>query len=367
MSHHTSVAAIRTAEATGTAPLPAWCESAQAGDAASLADILIPVRSVLPDALIDDRGWDRLLARAGRLPPSAADAMFGFECRLGQEEAQADLLLSVPPNSPFARWLARGGGAGRTKPAGLARFLHEMRRQGSPLAAAVDLVALEYDMAGVENDSAPGVFIRSVAESGHEDAGVLTGAIALAAGWSETLTERSGVARILTALPRGAAIRWAGGFPDRSRRAVRLLIRGLGEGSAGFLSRIGWGGDASAVDRVISVFRSCGVDNHVLALDIAEGRVSPGIGLELSRPEPAGGDWNKALDMMVHERWCQPQRAAALGRVTLSERIFSRDGVSELHCGIHHLKIALPISGSGAADRALAAKAYIACVLRRLP
>lgn len=352
---------------TGTAPLPAWRESAQAGDAASLADILILVRSVLPDALIDDRGWDRLLARAEGLPPTAVDAMFGFECRLGQDEAQTDLLLSVPPNSPFARWLARGGGAGGTKSAGLARFLREVRRQGSPLAAAVGLVALEYDMAGAENVSAPGVFLRSVAESGHEDAGALTEAISLAAGWSESSAERNGVARCLAALPRGAAIRWAGGFPDRDRRAVRLLIRGLGDGSSGFLSRIGWGGDASAVDGVISAFRSCGVDNHVLALDIADGRVSPGIGLELSRPGPAGGDWKKALDMMVDERWCLPQRAAALGRATRSERIFSRAGVSELHCGIHHVKITLPISGSGAADRALAAKAYIACFLGPLP
>ena len=354
-------------EVTGTAPFPDWCESAQAGDAASLAAILILVRSVLPDALIDDRGWERLLAWAERLPPTAADAMFGFECRLGQEEAPVDLLLSVPQNSPFARWLARGGGTGGTKSAGLARFLHEMRRQGSPLAAAVDLVALEYDMAGVENVSAPGVFLRSVAEKGHEDAGVLTGAISLAAGWSVSLTERNGVARCLAALPRGAAIRWAGGFPDRNRRAVRLLIRGLGEGSAGFLSRVGWVGDGSAVDRVISAFRSCGVDNHVLALDIADGRVSPGIGLELSRSKPAGGDWKKTLDMMVDERWCLPQRAAALARATRSERIFSRAGVSELHCGIHHVKIALPISGSGAADRALAAKAYIACFLDPLP
>lgn len=348
-------------------PSSLWSESPQAEDAASLADILVLVRAQMPEALIDDRGWDRLLARAERLPASAADAMFGFECRLDRAEACADLLLSVPPNTPFARSLARSGtSVGEAKPASLARFLCEMRRQGSLFATVFDLVALEYDSTGADERAVPGFFLRSVAESGHCDAGILTGAIALAAGWSEKPTERNGVARILAALPPGAAIRWAGGFPDRNRRAVRLLVRGLADDSAAFLSRIGWSGDASVVESVVSAFRACGVDNHVLALDIAEGRVSPGLGLELSRPGRSGG-WGKALDMMTHECWCLPRKAVELGRATRSERIYSRAGISELHCGIHHVKIALPGSGSGVGDRAFAAKGYIACVLRPLP
>ena len=352
---------------TEAAPPSLWSESPQAEDTASLADILVLVRSQMPEALIDGRGWDRLLARAERLPASAADAMFGFECRLDHAEARADLLLSVLPNTPFARSLARSDtSGGEAKSASLARFLSEMRRQGSRFAAAVDLVALEYDMASADELAAPGVFLRSAAESGHADAGVLTGAIALAAGWSEKLSERNGVARVLAALPPGAAIRWAGGFPDRNRRAVRLLVRGLGDGSAAFLSRIGWSDDASVVERVASAFRACGVDNHVLAVDIAEGRVSPGLGLELSRPGRAGGGWKEALDMMAHERWCLPPKAAALGRATGSERLYSRGGLSELHCGIHHVKIALPSPGRGVGDSALAAKGYIACVLRPL-
>lgn len=355
------------AEVTGAAPPSLWSESPQAGGAESLADILLLVRTLLPDALIDDRGWDRLLARAERLPPSAADAMFGFECRLDHADTSADLLLSVRPETPFGRWLfySAAPAPGGPKAASLARLLCEMRRQGSPIGAAIDLVALEYDMADADELAAPGVFLRSAAESGHVDAGVLTGAIALAAGWSEKTTERNGVARVLAALPPGAAIRWAGGFPDRSGRAVRLLVRGLGDGSAAFLSRIGRSGDASVVDRVVSAFRACGVDNHVLALDMADGHVSPRIALELSRPGHAGG-WGEALDMMARERWCLPWKAAALGRVTGSERIYSRAGVSELHCGIHHVKVALPLPGSGVGDRVEAAKGYFACVLRPL-
>lgn len=357
----------RTAEVTRAAPPSLWSESPQAGGAESLADILLPVRTLLPDALIDDRGWDRLLARAERLPPSAADAMFGFECRLDHAEASADLLLSVRPETPFGGWLFHNAAPGGPKAASLARLLCELRRQGSPLGAAIDLVALEYDVADADEPAAPGVFLRSAAGSGHVDAGVLTGAIALAVGWSEKTTERNGTARVLAALPPGAAIRWAGGFPDRSRRAVRLLVRGLGDGSAAFLSRIGWSGDASVVERVVAAFRACGVDNHVLALDIAEGRVSPGLGVELSRPGHVGGGWKEALDMMAQERWCPRPKAAALTRATSSERLYSRGGVSELHCGIHHVKIAFATSGSGARDRALAAKAYVACVLRPLP
>ena len=322
------------------------------------------VRSVLPAALVDEHGWKRLAARAGHLPPSAADALFGFECRLDRREASADLVLTVPPDARFAAALVRVGAESGPRAAALARLLAALRQPGSSFARAVDLVMLEYDVAGVEHAPAPGLFLRSRAESGYADPRVPTAAIALAAGWNEDPRERNEVARVLAALPPGAAVRWVGAFPDR-RRAVRLLVRALGDGAAAFLARIGWPGDSTAADRVLSPLRACGLDNHVLALDVTDGAVALRVGLELSRTplrRDASGSWLQALEVMAREGWCLPEKARALGLVTRSERIFSPAGVSELHCGIHHVKLSVP--GGNAAARA---KGYVAGVLRPVP
>ena len=345
---------------TGTRITSGWSESPQGAGAASFADVLRMVRSVVPAALVDERGWMRLKARAGNLPPSAADAMFGFECRLDHREASADLLLSAPPGAPFADTLIRVGPAGDPSTTSPARLLSAMEQAGSPFAPVVDLVALEYDVTDVEHAPAPGVFLRSAAESGYADPCALTGAIALAAGWNEDPCEANAVTRVLAAVPPGAAVRWAGAFPGR-RRAVRLLIRALGDGVAAFLTRVGWRGDVAAVEEIVTQFRACGVDNHVLALDVADGHVAPRVGLELSRTGSSFGGWQQAQEMMVREGWCLPEKAAALGGATRSEWLFSAAGISELHCGIHHIKVAV-LQGSDAA----VAKGYVACVLRPL-
>ena len=343
---------IRTRLTTG------WSESQPGVAARSFGDVLRMARSVLPDVLVDAHGWARLAARAGDLPVAAADAMFMFECRLDDAEASADLLLSVPPTERFADALRAGAAAGP-----LTALLAELRRPRSPIAQVIDLVALEYDVAGVANAPAPGVFLRSTAESGYADPRALTAAIALAAGWDEEPSERNAVARVLAALPPGAAVRWAGAFPERKGRAVRLLVRALGDRMATFLARIRWAGDVAAIDRIRAPMRAAGVDNHVLALDVAAGRVSPGLGLELSRPGRTVGAWRPALGMMARRGWCLPQQAAALGRAIRSERIFSSSGVSELHCGINHVKLAVRDRGG---DRPGSAKGYVGCVLRPL-
>ena len=333
-------------------------------DAGSFADLLQAVRPVLPEALLDDRGWERLIARAGRISPSAVAASFGFEFRLDEREAAADLLVTVPRGGPFADALVRegvSGGGGAAAP--LARFLADWKQADSSLAGAVDLAALEYDIVGKEDCPAPGVFLRSAAENGYADSGVLADAVALAAGWSEDPSERSGIARVFGALPAGASIRWAGAFPDRAR-AVRLLVRASGGDFGAFLADIGWKGDTAAIEMVLSESRPSGADSHVFALDIAEGRVLPGLGLELSQPEQANDGLRKTLDMMARKGWCLPAKAAALGGLAgaRAERIFSRSGVFDLVYGINHVKIALPAAQHGPS----APKGYVVCSLSPL-
>ena len=346
-----------------------WSESPQGAEATSFGAVLRLARAALPEALIDARGWERLAARAGKLPAAAADAMFGFECRLDHDEAAADVLLSVPPAERFSAALVRDSAAAGPRAAALARLLSELRQPRSPFAPVVDLVALEYDVTGVDDAPAPGVFLRSTAEGGYADPRLLTAAIALAAGWSAEPCERDAVAGVLTALPPGAAVRWAGAFPERKERAVRLLVRALGDRAAAFLSRIGWSGDSAAIDRMLAPLRAAGVDNCVLAVDVAAGRVAPRLGLELSRPGRNAGSWRQALAIMARNRWCLPEKLEALGLATRSERFFSPSGVSELHCGLHHVKLAVAGDGRGgciSGGGAVGAKGYVACVLRPL-
>lgn len=333
------------------------------------AHVLRLVRSVLPEALIDREGWERLDARAGGLPVDAADASFGFEVRLDDAEASADLLLSVPSGGRFADALVRSGVVGErgdSAAASLARFLTRWQRPGSPVAAAVDFVALEYDIVGATDSAAPGFFLRSAAESGYDDPGLLSRALALAAGWDESPFEKRGIARVLSALPPGAALRWAGAFPGRGRRAVRLVARAV-DGPGEFLQRIGWRGDASVVGEIASEFGAAGVHNLMLALDIADGSVAPGVGVELSQPGRHNACWNEALALMVRRRWCLPGRAAAFGAANRSERIYSRAGVAELICRMHHVKLTVgrrDRDGRVRGGRVGAAKGYVVCVLR---
>ncbi len=341
-------------------------KSSHDNDAASFADVIELVRCVLPAGLIDGRGWEQLAERAGRLPMSAADAMFGFECRLDDSEASADLLLSVLKDTPFVEVLVQEGAVAGSRAAALARFLTEVRQPDSSLGAAVGQVALEYDIVGMKDFPAPGIFFCSADESGYTDPGLLASAGALAAGWNENASERRGIERILAALPRGAAVRWAGVFPDRKIRAVRLLVRALGDARPAFLEQMGWSGDADAIEGIVSAFRSRDVENPVLALDVAGDRVSTGLGLELSRQGRSSG-WREALDMMTRRGWCLPEKAVALGCVSGSERIYSSGGAWDLHCGLHHVKLAVSAGGPRFKNYAARAKGYITCVLRSVP
>ncbi len=350
---------------TGRTGASLWSTSPQGADAGCFADALLLVRSVLPAGLINDCGWERLLARTGRLPPSAADSMFGFEFRLNEEAAAADLLLSVRRDSPFAAALARERGSDCTAGTPLACFLSEWSRPGTLLADAVGSAALEYDIAGMDGSAAPGIFLCSASEQGYTDSASLTVAINAISGGEEGLPNHAGVARIMSVLPSGAAIRWAGTFPDRQPRAVRLLVRALGDGIAAFMDRAGFPGRTAMIDEVVSDFRARGVDNHVLALDVAEERVLPRFGLELSRQGRSSG-WDAPLEMMVRRGWCRPEKAAALHRLPRSERIFAPSGVSEVLCGLHHVKLGFHADeGSSLAGHPVtAAKGYVACALR---
>ncbi len=342
-----------------------WSESIEDGDMATFADVLRLARSSIPKTLIGEHGWARMIARASRIPLSAADTVFGIESRLDGLKVAGDLSVMAVPNSHLADALVHEGSPKCPRAAQLARFLSELKKnkRASPFATKINSVILEYDIAEVEGFPAPGVFLCSADEAGYADSATPISALAAATGWEGLTTELKGIDKVLGSLPPGAAVRWVGAFPDRIQRALRIAVRGLGNRSSAFLSRVGWPGNAALIDGIVSAFHDCGINNHVLALNQVNGNITPGIGLELSRIGSPKGDWKSVLDMMAGRNWCLRDKASALSQVTGSERIFTRSDVWELHCGIHHVKLAV----SGCDDRAPVrwiAKGYIGCVLR---
>ena len=71
----------------------------------TILSILEFVRESLPYSLIDKEGYARLAAVAERLPAEMT-TFWGFECRLGQSDAKADILFQTINKSQGQRLLA---------------------------------------------------------------------------------------------------------------------------------------------------------------------------------------------------------------------------------------------------------------------
>ena len=335
-------------------------ESPRATGAQGFDALLRLLRPALPRPLLDGDGWERVRQCAASLPASVAGGLFGFEFALRDPRPACDLLVSVPPVSRLAADLARTGARAMGPGAALGRFVAELGRQDSTLAKSVETVALEYDVASAAADHvpAPGVFLCR--RRGCADPDVVVAALDRAVDRKRDAVERRIVEDIHDALPAGAAVRWAGAFPGRTPRATRLMVRGLNGGTMDFLAAIGWTGDRAATARILADF-GLPADSCVVCLDVAAGVVGPRLGLEVSR----GGrvdrlGWERILNAMSGRRWCLPEKAAALAGCQGAETIFGAAGLFECHRGINHVKIV--VNGD-----AVAAKGYLACVLRRVP
>ena len=65
--------------------------------------ILTELRALIPRALLDGSGWERLLERVGELPGAEVASRCGFEFRLGEAAPTTDFFVALGPG---------GGGGG---------------------------------------------------------------------------------------------------------------------------------------------------------------------------------------------------------------------------------------------------------------
>ena len=131
-------------------------EKALAREAASLGEVLERLHGRIPPALIGEREWERVLERAGPLPPAMAAFPFGFELPLHSSLPTADLGVSVVGGGRTAAFFeeaARSEDADKAAQ-GVARLLAETGPEDSRLRrVAGRKMLLEYDIDAGPEDS----------------------------------------------------------------------------------------------------------------------------------------------------------------------------------------------------------------------
>ena len=330
-----------------------------AGSGGGIAELLRPL---IPRALLDGPGWDRLLAAVTALPDAGLGTFFGCEFRLGEEPPAADLGVVVRPGSALARhYVRRGEAAPRGSPAAaLGRLFARLGQADPALRAAVAGSMLEYDLIAPPAAPEPGVFLKLPPAAASEPHGrpqrVPIAALAGAVGWTEAGPEQRAAAQALAALPSPARVAQIGAMPSRQPRAVRLVIQELERGElAGVLER--WGrreaiGPSAEVlshfDEILPRFR--------LAVDVTAAGLLPRIGVELyhagSWSEGPDGwlrtgrsDWRPVVERLAQRGWCLPAKAQGLLDWCALDRRYDRRGVFLVYKGINHVKLTLTAAG----------------------
>lgn len=341
---------------------------------------LTEIRELVPCALIDGRGWDRLLQRAGDLPGAS---YCGFEFRLGAARPAADFFVVVVPGQALAEHYVRQAEAAPrgSSAAALARYLVQLRDpETAPRWVAGTMLEYEVAETAEERRAAPGVFlkVRLERELAHAhrrrwSPSELTATVARAVGWTENRGEQQAAARVFAALPAGSEVAHIGALPDRAPRAVRLVIQGVAHAEVThLLERLGWSGCLHTARAVLADLRDL-LPRFRLSVDVGAGArgVLPRLGLELYHAGEWGlemdswlttgrGEWRPVVERLAARGWCLPAKAQGLLAWCALDRLYDRRGVHLLYRGINHVKLTIE------EDNVVQAKAYAGVAFVRL-
>ena len=326
--------------------------------------MLAELRPLIPRALLDGPGWDRLTACAAELPGAGLGTTLGCEFRLGEDAPAADLFVVVRPGSPFAQHFIRRGEAARpgSPAAALSRYLVRIGQADSELRGCIAGTMLEYDLAETPADRRPepGVFLKvRLAEEPDPHDGpqpLPVAALADAVGWTDGKEALRWVARALAALPPGARVAHVGALPSRTPRAVRLVVQEIGlDEIAGALERLGRRASVRPAAEILAGLGDC-CPRFRLSVDMAAAGLLPRLGLELYHPGswdhgPDGwlttgrSDWRPVVERLAQRGWCLAAKAQGLLEWCALDRMYDRRGVFLVYKGINHVKLTVTDAG----------------------
>ncbi|MGI9311184.1 MAG: hypothetical protein ACR2P7_06600, partial [bacterium] len=200
----------------------------------SMADRIALLKPLIPSALLDGDGWERVLAQARLLPATPALEIIGFELRLGEREPAADFVLAPWSDSRVVQHYIRLGQAAAPDSPAAALGKWFAAREHAPdsfRARAHDLCILEYDLIGLPRDAAlrhrpPGVFLQPrEGNATFADPDALVGALNQIAGWTRDADELRAVRRVFDALGPDGEVFPGGALPARASASGGSFVR----------------------------------------------------------------------------------------------------------------------------------------------
>lgn len=338
-----------------------------------IAAALAPLRF---EGLISRHTIDAVRRSEGGSLPAGMTSLFGFECRLGQEEPVADFLVRIgaePEEWPvLARHAARRDGETWRR---IGALLAERAEPRSPLAARLKNLWLEYDLIGPAGTAAaPSVFFGTERLTRQAETGWAIELAARLHGEALSAASQQKMNELVAALPEAARLFQIGVMGARPRAPLRVCVIGqsLDEVSP-FLSAVHWPGELPLVAETLERFAPV-IDHVALDLDIRDDdRIAPKLGIEFYQKLDAdpGPPLVALIDRLRADNLCLPHKATGLlawGGITherrhrelwpaalLARKALRGGGESSVFCRwLHHVKIVLE------PDAPLAAKAYLA-------
>lgn len=352
-----------------------------AKEGSSMGELLGNFRDRISPVLVGEPQWQRMLACCSRLPIELGALPFGFELPMHERQPIADMGVSMTSNSRTTRFFEEVEQSDETKDTANAVLclFKQMEASNSPLRSIVGRkVMLEYDTGpDVYSPTVrPGMFLRPgerpiLGAGGQtQDVRTIVDALVAAAGWEWREREWKNVERAYLSQPEDTRTDSFGVFPSRPR-SIRLAVMGFktNQEIRNYLVSIGWPGQVSAVESVMSQFKErADIVRTGFNIDVLEQGIGPTLGLTLivkqrytkdSRYWLDGlTDWDPFLDALGHEKIVVQEKLEELARwVCKPTVLFAKSGRFVLLRGIHHIKL---VVSNGQLSKV---KAYVFMVL----
>ncbi len=345
----------------------------------TVADTLAAIGPYLPEPLVA-KSARMAIAQLAQSLPQAATPVFGFECPLATPAGAADFLTHHPVASGVWEWLGQENQAHQAPTWALVRELAQTVPRTPLLAAGLDDVWLEFDVATAAETGPSLFFGPRLAPFGPQAAGpaqqqllleLIAGGLTPLGPAALPAAGRGLLRRVLALLPHHGRVFQVGRMLSRPQPGYRLCLNNL---TPPELYRL----YARLLPGYHDLLASLRHWLRLLAplvwkirptLDLANEPV-PKIGLECYfREGPDLAAWQAATELLVRYDLCQPAKQAALLHYPRLVSPATAPTPLELLLGqrqtyalaLHHFKLSL------APQAPLTAKAYLAVKPRWQP